>query len=363
MTSRGPARLFHTTRLLSAGRATDATSRDGTARKVVPTPTAGRKPSRACCLPVTPGEPYTLTLEGDIPNQAVNSEAGLYLEGKKIAPLQAGKVVTASLPPCAGDMVRLELRSAGWVPQQVAAGSKDPRTLGSRCPESPCAPLRPARRCSMPTPGPGPTLTMKTVSQILRLELSASCSPCWRCLPMRGAVSVSPEEMGEASQWVAAKFKGVVASEAPAVGLVVLANNDPVQLNARAGRPLKIADKQYSRGLYCHAVSKVVVRLPGPGKSFSAIAGVDSNEQTSGGRGSVVFSVNVGGQGRIPLTGHAGGHGGRASECAAGRRPGVYAGGRRCGRRHLVRPVGLGGRQGRAGRWPGTLAGRPAAAQ
>ena len=63
-----------------------------------------------------------------------------------------------------------------------------------------------------------------------------------------------------------------------------------------AGRPLKIADKQYSRGLYCHAVSKVVVRLPGPGKSFSAVAGVDSNEQTSGGRGSVVFSVNVGGK-------------------------------------------------------------------
>ncbi|MGO8930851.1 MAG: glycosyl hydrolase family 28-related protein [Limisphaerales bacterium] len=81
-------------------------------------------------LPVTPGEPYTLTLEGDIPNQAVNLEAGLYLEGKKIAPLQAGKVVTVSLPPCAGDLVRLELRSAGWVPQQVAAGSKDPRALG-----------------------------------------------------------------------------------------------------------------------------------------------------------------------------------------------------------------------------------------
>jgi alpha-galactosidase len=102
--------------------------------------------------------------------------------------------------------------------------------------------------------------------------------------------------MSEASQWVAAKFEGVVASEATAVGLVVLANNDPVQLNARGGRPMKIADKQYSRGLYCHAVSKIVVRLPGPGKSFIAIAGVDSNEQTSGGRGSVVFSVSVGGK-------------------------------------------------------------------
>jgi alpha-galactosidase len=116
------------------------------------------------------------------------------------------------------------------------------------------------------------------------------------CVPMRGAVTASPEEMNEASQWVAAKFKGEVTNQAPAVGLLVLANNDPVQLNARAGRPMKIADKQYSRGLYCHAVSKVFVRLPGPAKSFSATVGVDSNEQTSGGRGSVIFSVNLGGK-------------------------------------------------------------------
>jgi hypothetical protein len=136
---------------------------------------------------------------------------------------------------------------------------------------------------------------MKTVSRRLRLEITVLLAVL-ACIPMRGAVSVSPEEMGEASRWVTAKFKGVIASEAPTMGLVVLANNDPVQLNARGGRPLKIAENQYSRGLYCHAVSKVVVRLPGPGKSFSALVGVDSNEQTSGGRGSVVFSVTVNGK-------------------------------------------------------------------
>ena len=136
---------------------------------------------------------------------------------------------------------------------------------------------------------------MKTIKQTVRHELSALLAVL-ACTQMCRAVSVSPEEMSEASQWVAAKFEGMLAREAPVVGLVVLANNDPVQLNARAGQPLKIADKQYSRGLYCHAVSKVVVRLPGPGKSFSAVAGVDRNEQTSGGRGSVVFSVNVGGK-------------------------------------------------------------------
>jgi len=36
-----------------------------------------------------------------------------------------------------------------------------------------------------------------------------------------------------------------------------------------------------------------VVRLPGPGKTFTSVVGVDTNEQTRSGRGSVVFSVAV----------------------------------------------------------------------
>ena len=111
------------------------------------------------------------------------------------------------------------------------------------------------------------------------------------------AVSVTAEEMAESRNWAAAKFAGKPeAAPSRQTGLLVLANNDPVQLNARHGRPMKIAGREYTRGLYCHAVSKVVVSLPGPGKLFSALVGVDSNDQTSGGRGSVVFSVNVGGK-------------------------------------------------------------------
>lgn len=109
-------------------------------------------------------------------------------------------------------------------------------------------------------------------------------------------VSVTPGEMAEAKRWVAAKFEGAVKVDEPTAGLQVLANNDPVQLNARAGRSMKLAGKAYDRGLYCHAVSKIVVRLPGAGKTFTAIVGVDSNEQTSGGRGSVTFAVGVAGK-------------------------------------------------------------------
>ncbi len=102
-------------------------------------------------------------------------------------------------------------------------------------------------------------------------------------------------EMSEARMWAAARFEGKVETPPAKPGLIVLANNDPVQRNGRHEKPMVIAGKQYTRGLYCHAVSKVIVRLPGPSKSFSAVVGVDSNEQTSGGRGSVVFAVKVGG--------------------------------------------------------------------
>jgi len=77
-------------------------------------------------------------------------------------------------------------------------------------------------------------------------------------------------------------------------GVDVLANHDPVLQNLRDGRPLKIGDRSFTRGLYCHANSKVVVRLPGPGKRFTAAVGLDHNGDTAHGQGSVVFSVSVG---------------------------------------------------------------------
>lgn len=81
-------------------------------------------------LPVVPGQRYTLTLEGQIPAAAVSPTAGLYLEGRRLAPLVAGSKLEAQLPAVSTDRIRLELRCAGWVPQQAVPGSKDPRTLG-----------------------------------------------------------------------------------------------------------------------------------------------------------------------------------------------------------------------------------------
>ena len=108
------------------------------------------------------------------------------------------------------------------------------------------------------------------------------------------AVTVSPDEMLEAHRFVTAAFEGVAPAMADQPGLTILANFDSVQKNNRFGKPLKMAGKTFARGLFCHAPSKIVVRLPGPGKKFHSAIGVDSNEQTQGGHGSVVFRVSVG---------------------------------------------------------------------
>ena len=103
-------------------------------------------------------------------------------------------------------------------------------------------------------------------------------------------------EKAEADRWVAAKFDAKVLKTKPAStsGLIVIANHDPVQKNGRLGKPLDINGKKYSGGLFCHATSEVVVRLPGMAREFSAVIGVDSNEQTHPGKGSVVFSLEIG---------------------------------------------------------------------
>ena len=106
----------------------------------------------------------------------------------------------------------------------------------------------------------------------------------------------SAAALDEARRWVSAKLAGETPPDLPRVGLTVYANNDPVQRNARAGKPMSIGKATYRRGLFCHAVSHLTVQLPGPGRRFSAIVGVDSNEQTRPGRGSVRFAVEVDGK-------------------------------------------------------------------
>ena len=109
------------------------------------------------------------------------------------------------------------------------------------------------------------------------------------------------EEMQQCRQWVRDNLAAVRTVSAdprtsrpdPEAGLFVLANHDPVQKNARNGRPMKLGTTEYTRGLYCHATSRLLVRLPGPARTLTAVIGVDHNENTQAGGGSVHFSINV----------------------------------------------------------------------
>ena len=108
--------------------------------------------------------------------------------------------------------------------------------------------------------------------------------------------AVNFAEMRELHRWVAAKLDADKQVTQPQCGLAVLTNFDELCLNTRMGRPLAIGKTEYPRGVFCHATSKVAVRLPAPGKAFSTFVGVDNNSQTRGGRGSIVFSVTVAGK-------------------------------------------------------------------
>ncbi|HZT41998.1 MAG TPA: glycosyl hydrolase family 28-related protein [Chthonomonadaceae bacterium] len=88
-------------------------------------------PASQLFLPVVPGKPYTLALAMNVPEAALAPDAGIYLEGKRVAVLHAGEGVRfVPLPPAHTDRITLELRCRGWVPSRVEPGSHDDRTLG-----------------------------------------------------------------------------------------------------------------------------------------------------------------------------------------------------------------------------------------
>ncbi|MBN1420568.1 MAG: alpha-galactosidase [Planctomycetes bacterium] len=129
-----------------------------------------------------------------------------------------------------------------------------------------------------------------TTRQYLRFVVSALC-----CLAGRaGAVTPLPGELAEAGRFAAAKLAGAPDVTPITPGLTVLANNDTPWKNGRDGKPLLLGGKAYTRGLFVHAVSRIIVRLPGEGRTFTALVGVDTHPQTTGGRGSIVFGVRVG---------------------------------------------------------------------
>ena len=133
----------------------------------------------------------------------------------------------------------------------------------------------------------------KTLLSVLVTLLASSGVLSLSAAPMSGPTA---DEMAEARRFVAAKFTASQPTTPQKEGLVVAVNNGAIERNSHYNKPLKIVDKQFTRGIACHATSKIVVQLPSPGKKFISQIGLDNNEQTAGGQGSVVFSATVAGR-------------------------------------------------------------------
>ena len=103
----------------------------------------------------------------------------------------------------------------------------------------------------------------------------------------------TPAELQLAQNWVRNHWNIEPTKQTTTpVGLTVHANHDAV-IKETPNELLNISGVEFSRGLYCHAVSKIEVVLPKPGKIFTAMVGISSNPDTRPGKGSVRFSVRV----------------------------------------------------------------------
>ncbi len=125
-----------------------------------------------------------------------------------------------------------------------------------------------------------------TLSALILVSIAAAEGPF-------GAVA-TPDELALRDAWVNAKMLQTISTPVAPAGIEVLENHDPVQLNIRNGKPMKLGGANIEQGLYCHAPSHLVVTLPSAAARFEATVGVDSNDQTMPGKGSVVFVVRAG---------------------------------------------------------------------
>ncbi len=81
-------------------------------------------------LPCVKDTAYDLELQLSAPAQAISPDSGLYLQGRRIAPLPTAGNLKATLPASSSDRLELELRCKEWVPRDTNPGSQDNRTLG-----------------------------------------------------------------------------------------------------------------------------------------------------------------------------------------------------------------------------------------
>ncbi len=116
------------------------------------------------------------------------------------------------------------------------------------------------------------------MNQQFKLHLCVCLTVAHVCLAGSSfAVAVDRQEQAEAKRWVAAKFSGQSEAVPADNYLTIEGERGSVQRNSREGRPLRIFNTSYDRGLYLDGAQGVTVHLASPAKTFEAIAGLDGS--------------------------------------------------------------------------------------
>ena len=117
-------------------------------------------------------------------------------------------------------------------------------------------------------------------------------------LPASACAAPSPAEAQLARRLVQEALLGQESSLPDGPGLIVRRQEwGTFRVNrAITETPLRIGDRTFTRGLGTHAPSEIVVRLPGPARSFHATVGVDNDPITHGQLGCARFEVLAAGE-------------------------------------------------------------------
>jgi alpha-galactosidase len=121
--------------------------------------------------------------------------------------------------------------------------------------------------------------------------------------PQDGVMAGAAEWL-EMQDWASLLFAGrLPAGHAPAVSVTVRRQEHSMLQFGQSclETPMQIGKRKFKHGLGTHANSELLLHLPPEAKEFRAFVGIDNNFDTEGVRGSVQFSVEVGGQ-RVFLT-------------------------------------------------------------
>ncbi|MBN1817867.1 MAG: hypothetical protein JW828_10940 [Sedimentisphaerales bacterium] len=90
-------------------------------------------PGSKLVLPVVPNTDYVLALNARVPAPAVDKEAGLYYQGKRLIGLETGEnAIQVGLRSGQETTAVVEIRCRGWIPMETDPNSRDNRTLGIR---------------------------------------------------------------------------------------------------------------------------------------------------------------------------------------------------------------------------------------